>query len=180
MKVASDSGFGPNYFAVSNSDLDRPFNKVVNGKNSFQEAIENYANHETKGVLLNDILKIMQSTTEHYPDDTLAEFMRKEKDDPAVRGVSRINGNYFGYWSKGHTRTSTIILVDYNNNVEYYEYNLSSFRINESGAVEPGEWVMNSFNFKLKPLNAFNSGARIEARSFILTSISIVFYFAFF
>lgn len=181
-RVISDEDFGPHYFAISNSDLTRPFNKVVNGNRTFRNLVEAYAEHANKQRLVEGILGLLQDTTENFPDPTLAEFMRKDPSDMAVRGVSRINGNYFGYWSRAHTRTSTVIMVDYNDNVEYYEYNLTSFMINASGYVEPGEWVLNSFKFKLKPLyekftDETNSGVRIQSSILVVLSILIILIF---
>ena len=64
-------------------------------------------------------------------------------DESIISGVSRINANYSNFWLNAATRTSTVILVDYDNNVEYYEYDMSSL----------GEWNLNKFQFQLKQLN---------------------------
>lgn len=184
-QVISGQDFGPSLFAISNSPLERPFNKVVNGNSSLQALLEDYKSNSDKQKLVDGILAILQNTTENYPDYTLAEYMRKSVDDPAVRGVSRIKGDYYGYWAKGHTRTSTIILVDYNDNVEYYEYNLTNYKINSSGAVEPIQWSMNSFSFKLKPLyekyrDDTNSGVAIKStRCFFIALIAAIIFINF-
>lgn len=176
-QIISDKNLGPNYFAISNSDYERPFSKVKNGNATFKALLEEYEKTLDKAKLVDGIIALLQSTTENYPDLTLAEFMKKDPQDPAVHGVSRLNANYYGYWAKGHTRTSTLILVDYQDNVEYYEYNLTNYRINQSGSVDPDDWAMNSFKFKLKPLYK-NSGVRLvpgNIMPLIIASLLTVF-----
>lgn len=145
-------------FGVSNSDPDRPFNKVNAGKNIFENLINDYAANSNKEKLVESLVKdLLQNTERHMPDKNLAEFMNlvDDKYKEIVSGVSQINSNYSLYWKNGNTRTSTIILVDYDDNVEYYEYNLTDWTAN----LQTVKWEMNSFNFKLKPLykNSSNS-----------------------
>ena len=130
-------------FGLSNSDPKRPFKKIVYGKQNFKQIIDVYGENEDKEQLLNSLLKLLQNTSSNMPDYNLASFMGF-KDDSIIEGVSRLKANYSQYWKNAHTRTSTIILIDYENNVEYYEYNLT---LNSSN-----NWEMNSFKFKLKPL----------------------------
>ena len=75
------------------------------------------------------------------PDPILTSFMNV-KNESLVEGVSRLNANYTTFWTNASTRTSSLILVDYNNNVEYYEYNMSSI----------GNWNMNKLEFKIQTL----------------------------
>ena len=76
-----------------------------------------------------------------------------------VRGLSRIKADYNTYWTNAYSRTSTLILVDYDDNVEYYEYNLTDWsRLNLSD-LDSQEWQMNSFKFKLKPFYSRNEGS---------------------
>lgn len=176
-QVVSDKDPGPKFVAISNSDLDRPFNKVTNGNSTFRALFDEYETTLDKQRLVDGIVSLLQNKTENYPDNTLAEFMKKDLGDLAVRGVSRLNAHYFGYWSKAHTRTSTIILVDHNDNVEYYEYNLTTYRLNGSGAVEPLEWTMNSFKFKLNPLykNDSNRLVMFGSANFVLLIFATIF-----
>lgn len=140
------------YFSVSNSNLERPFAKTVAGKQVFKSIIDNYASHQNKDTLTESLLALLQNTTDNMPDENLAAFM--EMPDPKfksiVKGVSSVRANYTGFWYRAHTRTSTIILVDYDNNVEYHELNLTSWTNNEFANNQT--WKMNSFKFKLKPL----------------------------
>jgi len=137
----------PYIFGISNSDPERPFQKVLNGKIQFEQIINEYAKDSDKQKFVDSMVNdLMQSTKPNYPDQTLASFMGlvDAKYEDIVKGVSQINANYSKYWVNGHTRTCTLILVDYDDTVEYYEYNLTN--------IDSNTWKMNSFKFKLKPL----------------------------
>jgi uncharacterized protein with NRDE domain len=159
-------------FGVSNSDPDRPFNKVGAGNKIFENLINDYATNSNKENFVDSLVKkLLQNTEKHYPDKNLAEFMNlvDDKYKDIVSGVSQINSNYSLYWKNGNTRTSTIILVDYDDNVEYYEYNLTDWTAN----LETVKWEMNSFKFKLKPLYKNSSNS-----NFNLFNIFSLFYLA--
>lgn len=151
-------------FGISNSDPERPFQKVVKGEEEFSSIIDDYASHMNKDRLVNSLIQLLQNETSHMPDQTLADFMGSP-DDHIVDGVSRIKANYSSFWKNGHTRTSTLIMVDLYDNVEYYEFNLTA---NSENRIE--EWKMNSLKFKLKPLykkNLPNSSSRLYISSFL-------------
>jgi len=103
------------------------------------------------------------------PDQTLAEFMVKTKpsDYEIVDGVSKIKANYSSFWPNGYTRTSTLILVDYDNKVEYYEYNLTL-------GDKADYWKMNSFEFELKPHYLNNSGLKLGGYLTLFTCIFVL------
>jgi uncharacterized protein with NRDE domain len=86
-----DSSSSPFYFALSNSALDRPFNKVSLGNVTFRNLIEDYSKTTfDKARLVQGILDLMQNQNENVPDDNLVHFMRRNSsDDAAVKGVSR-------------------------------------------------------------------------------------------
>ena len=134
-------------FGVSNSDPDRPFQKVINGKLQFENIINDFAKESDKQKLVDSMINdLMMSKKPNYPDKNLASFMglEDEKYEEIVKGVSQINANYSTYWVNGHTRTCTLILVDYDDNLFYYEYNLTN--------IDSKVWKMNSFETQLKPL----------------------------
>ena len=155
-------------FGLSNSDPERPFNKVVHGKQNFERIIDVYGENQDKKQLLNSLVELLQNTTSNMPDYNLAQFMGV-KDERIVEGVSRLKANYSQYWKNAHTRTSTIILIDYENNVEYYEYNLTINSINN--------WEMNSFKFKLNPL--INSAQKNDLRKNLVLGFIFIFIILF-
>lgn len=148
----NDNSTSSYYFSVSNSNLERPFAKTVAGKQVFKGIIDSYATHQNKETLRESLLSLLQNTTDNMPDENLAAFMDMPdaKFKSVVKGVSSVKANYTGFWYRAHTRTSTIILVDYDDNVEYHELNLTSWTNNELANNQ--SWKMNSFKFKLKPL----------------------------
>lgn len=148
-KKMNQNDMNPFIFGLSNSDPNRPFQKVVKGQEIFEEIITSYGSNTNKEYLIESLKDLLQNRTENMPDETLAKFMGLD-DELIISGVSKINANYSNFWPNAATRTSTVILVDYDNNVEYYEYNMSSL----------SEWNLNKFQFQLKRLH--NSAFRFN------------------
>ena len=135
-------------FGISNSNLERPLKKISNGKLSFEQIIKNYSSSDDKNVLVDSLIQLLQDKTQNIPDKTLAEYLRTNNEN-IVGNISSINADYGHYWKNARTRTSTVILVDYDNNVEYYEYNLTSWKRLVNANIINQKWELNSFKFKL-------------------------------
>jgi uncharacterized protein with NRDE domain len=66
-------------FGLSNSDPDRPFNKVKNNKINFEKILEEYSLDGDKEKLLNKLLyDLLQNDTANMPDATLKAFLGTE------------------------------------------------------------------------------------------------------
>ena len=145
-------------YSFSNSDLERPFKKVVDGKKTFENMIDEYSVDGDKNRLIDSVIyQLLQNEKQNYPDENLKYFMN-QNDEDIVKGVSQINANYSKYWVDAFSRTSTLILVDYDDNVEYYEYNLTSWKPVQN-TIAAREWKMNHLKFRLNP-SYKNSGIK--------------------
>ena len=163
------------YLSCSHYQI-REINLDDTGKEKFQTIIDEYALNGNKQKLLDAIIfDLLQNNEPNYPDPILKSFMNTN-DESAVKGVSQINANYTSYWRNAFSRTSTVILVDYDDNVEYYEYNLTSFN-RDLNQIDSREWQMNNFTFKLRPLYK-NSSSGLRATSIgLLTLFLFLFRF---
>ncbi len=171
----------PFYFSVSNSDLARPFNKVKLGEAILKDIVSDFANNSDKTELVNQLFtRLIQNASENFPDNNLAAFMNTRNLE-LVRNVSKINADYGSFWKNAHTRTSTVILVDYNDNVSYYELNLTSWTNETDYNIRDKMWLMNSFSFKLNPIykrNSESSSANgLTNRAVVFTVFSLFFKF---
>jgi uncharacterized protein with NRDE domain len=143
-------------YSFSNSDIERPFKKVIEGRKTFDNMIDEYDINGNKERLIASIIhELLQSEKQNYPDENLKKLM-KQNDEDIVKGVSQINANYSKYWINAFSRTSTLILVDYDDNVEYYEYNLTNWKPVEN-TITSKEWKMNHFKFRLNTKYKNNS-----------------------
>lgn len=168
-------------FGLSNSDSVEPFNKVITGKQKFKDILNDFALNNDKQNLIDRIIQdVLQDTNPNFPDELLKAYMRVDIDD-VVKGVSQINADYSSYWKNAHSRTSTLILVDYDDNVEYYEYNLSSLTSLNAKKVVNKSWQMNSFSFKLNPLykrfETENSSFKMLSSPLTILNVILFFFF---
>jgi hypothetical protein len=104
-------------------------------------------------------------------------------DESMIRGVSRIKADYSSFWPNAFSRTSTLILVDYDDNVEYYEFNLTNWtsRSDQSTVkkIQWEQWRMNQFKFRLKPNYKQFSSAFTNRSSSTLISLILILSFLF-
>lgn len=171
------------FFSLSNSDPDRAFRKVGLGEKLMSKLVYVYGKGErNKQKLVDSLLyELLQNTTENFPDPNLAAFTKA--DDQTIRGVSRVNADYGGFWKNAHTRTSTVILVDKYDNVEYHELNLTSWTTGPDNKIADQKWVLNSFKFKLRPSyrSAYsqypNSSSRLAENMMAILAILFVYLF---
>lgn len=147
-------------FGLSNSDPERPFQKVTKGKITFNNIIQTFSRNSDKESLVNSLIGFLQNKTENMPDENLARFMQSNNEEQ-IKGISKLNANYTTYWKNAATRTSTLILVDYENNVEYYELNMTTI----------DEWQMNKLTFKLT--NAANKQTP-NIQAFLISTIFLI------
>jgi uncharacterized protein with NRDE domain len=159
-------------YSFSNSDLERPFKKVLEGRKTFETLIDEYSNNGNKERLIEYIIyELLQSEIKNYPDENLEKFM-KQSDEDIVKGVSQINANYSTYWINAFSRTSTLILVDFDDNVEYYEYNLTNWKPVEN-TITSKVWQMNHATFRLNT-NSTNNSHQIKILNVLICFLLIL------
>ena len=117
----------PGIFGLSNHLLDSPWPKVIKGKTIFSKILEEPEPSKDK---LFDLLR----DNEIYPDETLPETgLGKE--------VERMVSPIFTVTEKYGTRSSSVIFVDNDNNIEFTE---------KSYKIKNKEWKTHSFSFKIE------------------------------
>ena len=120
-------------FSISNNNFHEKFMKEIEGVKVFESVLNEYGTLKIGKKELIDKLfnNILFNTKKYYPDKNLAKFLnindKNEENIKNLKTMSSINAQYGDWWTGAQTRTSTLILVDYNNMVEYIEFNLTSF-----------------------------------------------------
>ncbi|GFR97144.1 transport and Golgi organization 2 homolog, partial [Elysia marginata] len=108
------------FFGVSNSPLEYPFQKVVQGKQRFGHIVSQYPTLDLKEHLVKDLMELMADRTSLLPDPVMEKAA-------SMRGVNPANAscrsaiNTYSPNEKYGSRTTTIILVDGKGNVDYIE-----------------------------------------------------------
>uniref|UniRef100_A0A2C9KMZ9 Uncharacterized protein n=1 Tax=Biomphalaria glabrata TaxID=6526 RepID=A0A2C9KMZ9_BIOGL len=108
------------FFGVSNSPLEFPLQKVVQGKQKFGQIVSKYPKVSTKDLLLENLLQLMSDKTQLLPDPVLEKAGTSVGYSPDRIGQQSAI-NVISPQARYGTRTSTIILVDGANNVDYVE-----------------------------------------------------------
>lgn len=101
------------YAGFSNSPVNSPLQKVVVGREKFNEIIQQHKEDKDKESLIEALIELLKWDKKHYPDNELLKRRGSNAKDFSSIHV-RFNLLY-------GTRTRTIILIDQNNNVEYIE-----------------------------------------------------------
>lgn len=98
----------------SNSTLDKPLQKVVEGKKRFETIIteNNAKKNETK--LIQGLVDLLKWRERHLPDEELQRRAPQTFEGLSSIYVEILEGSY-------GTRTHSVILIDYDWNIEFYE-----------------------------------------------------------
>jgi uncharacterized protein with NRDE domain len=114
-------------YGLSNHLLDSPWPKVVKSKNIFSELIKEHSPSKKK---MFELLK----DDEIYPDESLPET-------GLGIDLERMVSPIFTVTEKYGTRSSSVIFIDVNNNVEFTEKSYDN---------KNKEWTTTSFSFKIE------------------------------
>ncbi|XP_071447918.1 transport and Golgi organization protein 2 homolog isoform X2 [Hetaerina americana] len=124
-----------------NSSLEKPFQKVTEGKKMFSKIISNYGTKEYKDVLVDELMAFLKCKTSYYPDHNILEQVPNISDEKHKMHSSlyaeSLGLNY-------GTRTHTVILVDHENQVDFVEWTME-----EPINPENPTWMKHQTSFKL-------------------------------
>ena len=154
-------------FSISNNNMKDKFIKEQEGIKVFETLLGEYSKSTIRKKEFIDSLfqEILFNTKKYYPDYNLMKFLNindtSEKSIENLKMMSSINANYSDWWNGAQTRTSTLILVDYDNRVEYVEFNLTS----------TGVWSSKNETFKLK---IFTKSKELESYYFEFVLIFLI------
>ena len=70
-KKMNPNDINPFIFGLSNSDPNRPFQKVVKGQEIFEEIITEYRSNTKKDYFIESLIDLLQNRTENMPDETI-------------------------------------------------------------------------------------------------------------
>lgn len=108
------------FFGVSNSPLEYPFQKVVQGKQRFGHIVSQYPTVDLKEHLVKDLMELMADRTSLLPDPILEKAASQRGVNPAYASCRSAINTYSPCEHYG-SRTTTVILVDGKQNVDYIE-----------------------------------------------------------
>ncbi|XP_064472715.1 transport and Golgi organization 2 homolog [Ornithodoros turicata] len=134
----------PGFHVFGNSDPRHPWRKVTETKHLFADTVLANAKVGHKRDLVKGLFGLMDSTTEHYPDEQLIRDAEGRSEE-SLRKLSsvfvRVDEECFG------SRTHSIILVDARGGVDYVERTLQQ-PISLDSEVQP--WVTTHLQFGIQ------------------------------
>lgn len=85
-------------FALSNSSMDSPFQKVIKGKQIFNDICSKYKTIKDKDKLISELLTFLKWDEKHYPDTVIDSFSHiPEKIKPNYSAIFvKIPTSYYG------------------------------------------------------------------------------------
>ncbi|XP_063866251.1 transport and Golgi organization 2 homolog [Scylla paramamosain] len=139
----------PGFHGFGNSPLMKPFKKVEKGKTMFQDLVNTYGEKEHEEKLITELFTMMQNKDLNLPDSQLTE-QGKGHTEQFVKKLSSIwvscpDANY-------GTRTTTVILVDQEDQLVYRERTMQD-PANPKNPV----WEHNNFTFTIAPADTCKS-----------------------
>ncbi|CAL8073087.1 unnamed protein product [Orchesella dallaii] len=139
------------YYAIGNSMIDRPFQKVVTGRSDFKNVVEKYSGAEASEngneALTNELLEFLRSTKRCFPDESLTEHAKGTIVPPQM--LPGLSSRFISLPQTQYgTRTNTIIIVDTANNTTYHEWTIKE----PIDGANP-TWLHSKFQFMLSPPN---------------------------
>jgi len=142
-KANIPTSYPPGVFGIGNAHIDNSFEKVNYGKQKFSDLVHEYGwDTSNENILIEELVKLMQSKEPHFPDAQLKTQGRGHTEE-FLKALSSL-GVFCP--SEGYgTRTTTIVLIDQKNKVTFQERTMRE-RIDPHNP----EWEVNTFKFALE------------------------------
>ncbi|XP_068461398.1 transport and Golgi organization protein 2 homolog isoform X2 [Clinocottus analis] len=125
----------PGVYGLSNSLLDTPWRKLLQGKNHFSSVVSNQS--LSCDGLVQELLNVLNNEDLNTPDPVL-ESQSNGYSKPEIQAQSAVFVRHRSYG----TRTNTIILIDAEGNVTFTERTMLN--------CDTSKWSTSSFQFKLQ------------------------------
>uniref|UniRef100_A0AAG5CPE0 Transport and golgi organization 2 n=1 Tax=Anopheles atroparvus TaxID=41427 RepID=A0AAG5CPE0_ANOAO len=104
--------------AFGNSTMEKPLQKVCRGRERFAEIVaKRNVQFEDKDAFVDDLMELLKSDVRHFPDPELSRRAGQHAEYLSSINVRMPNGTY-------GSRTRTVILIDYQNQMEFIEETL--------------------------------------------------------
>lgn len=136
----------PGIHGFGNCPLMKPFKKVLKGEVLLQNLINDYGKKECEEKLIDKLFEMMQNKTPYFPDPQLSE-QGKGHPEEFIKSLSSI-WVCFPAVSYG-SRTTTVILVDQENQLLYRERTMQD----PINPISP-QWKSSNFAFTITPSNS--------------------------
>ncbi|BFZ05509.1 hypothetical protein BsWGS_08548 [Bradybaena similaris] len=108
------------FLGLSNSPLEYPFQKALKGKDMFGQIVTKYPTTIGKEHLIKDLMNLMSDRTSLLPDPVLEKAAMSAGISPS-RIIQQSAINVWSPETQYGSRTTTILLVDGQRNVDYIE-----------------------------------------------------------
>ncbi len=136
----------PGFYGFGNCPFMKPFKKVQKGELAFQNLVRDYGKKECEEKLINELFVMMQDKEPNFPDPQLSEQGKGHTDD-FIKSLSSIwvccPAVAYG------SRTTTVILVDQENQLVFREFTLQD-PMNPTSS----EWKTSKFSFTTTPVSS--------------------------
>ncbi|CAL8073084.1 unnamed protein product [Orchesella dallaii] len=139
------------YYAFGNSLTDKPFRKVITGRDEFRNIVSKYCGEEASEAnnqsLKDELVEFLRCRKKNLPDPVFEEHAQSTGIPADI--LAQLSSRFVSVPQYGFgTRSQTIIIVDTNNNVMYHAFTMKE-PINPENPV----WDESEFNFQLSPPN---------------------------
>lgn len=131
--------FDDGFHSFCNSSLQHPYRKATAGREKLAQVVNKFG--QNKNELIENILKLLQDEYRYHPDPVIAALSSIDSKMKAPLSAICVRPSGVNYG----TRTHTIVLVDHEGCVDFYEWTLNVPVIDGKF-----DWVKSDYHFQIK------------------------------